>query len=296
MLDKYKENQRAFYNFITKSFVNNKLSHAYLIQTNGISYAFSLAKDLAKFFLCNGEFDKDICNSVDNATCDNFIMIDSDSIIKKESVLDLQKSFSLKTLENDARKVYLVKDASSLNDSSANSLLKFLEEPEDDIIAILLANNIDDVKETIKSRCQVINLVNNSFDYKDLFDYCDLDADDKNATIEKEYTSFLNFYNNLEKKGILVLKDNNNYVFAEKIEYLLKFGMYLYFDLINDILNSTNKFFLPDSAEKKEICERNDINSLVQKIKLINKFLKLKRYNVNTNLFFDNFVIKFGGE
>ena len=36
---------------------------------------------------------------------------------------------------------YIIKNAERLNPSSANTILKFLEEPEDNIIAILLTNN-----------------------------------------------------------------------------------------------------------------------------------------------------------
>ena len=46
-------------------------------------------------------------------------------------------------------------DADKLNQSSANALLKFLEEPEEGIIGILLTNKADGVLPTIYSRCQV---------------------------------------------------------------------------------------------------------------------------------------------
>ena len=52
------------------------------------------------------------------------------------------------------------KEADKLNMSSANTILKFLEEPEDDIVAILVANNRYAVIETILSRCQVLSLKN----------------------------------------------------------------------------------------------------------------------------------------
>ena len=42
-------------------------------------------------------------------------------------------------------------------------MLKFLEEPENDIMAILVTNNINNVLQTIISRCQVIRLNSNSF-------------------------------------------------------------------------------------------------------------------------------------
>lgn len=46
-----------------------------------------------------------------------------------------------------------------MTDQAANSLLKFLEEPEEDIIAILSCKNTSVVLPTIISRCQQIKLV-----------------------------------------------------------------------------------------------------------------------------------------
>ena len=53
-------------------------------------------------------------------------------------------------------KVYIIKQCEKLNASSANCLLKTLEEPEKNIYAFLITSNIDLVMATIKSRCQVI--------------------------------------------------------------------------------------------------------------------------------------------
>ena len=71
----------------------------------------------------------------------------------------LQKKFETKALESDKR-VYIINYADKMNSSSANSILKFLEEPEPDIIAILIADNRYQLLDTIVSRCQLINLVN----------------------------------------------------------------------------------------------------------------------------------------
>ena len=56
------------------------------------------------------------------------------------------------------KKVYIINGVENLNIAASNSILKFLEEPEENIIAILVCDNINNVLETIISRCQVINL------------------------------------------------------------------------------------------------------------------------------------------
>ena len=66
MLSKYKDSQKMFYDYFLKSNESEHLSHAYLIETNGVSYSYSLALDLAKFLLCNGVYDEKICDLVDS--------------------------------------------------------------------------------------------------------------------------------------------------------------------------------------------------------------------------------------
>ena len=58
----------------------------------------------------------------------------------------------------DSNRVYIIKEADKLNLAAANSILKFLEEPEDNIVAILLTKNRYQIIDTILSRCQIIAL------------------------------------------------------------------------------------------------------------------------------------------
>ena len=60
----------------------------------------------------------------------------------------------------------IIKETEKLNASSANTILKFLEEPEDGIIAILLTDNRYHVLDTILSRCQILSLKENEFKLK----------------------------------------------------------------------------------------------------------------------------------
>lgn len=57
-----------------------------------------------------------------------------------------------------AKKVYVVQDAQRLSGAPANAFLKTLEEPPQDVICILVANNESAVLETLRSRCEVLVL------------------------------------------------------------------------------------------------------------------------------------------
>lgn len=76
--------------------------------------------------------------------------------IKKEDILSLKKRFSVSSLEDSKEKVYIINGVDNATPESMNALLKYLEEPESQsTIAILVAKSLDNVLETIQSRCQI---------------------------------------------------------------------------------------------------------------------------------------------
>ena len=169
MLDDFSDMQKHAYSLIKNSLEKNKIFHAYLFNGNGYKETFNFALAFAKSIICNNHFcNKEynkclscsICDRIDNYNYPELRIIESDSnVIKKEQLLDLQSDFSLSSIEGNYR-VYIIRDCDKMNKQAANSLLKFLEEPSDGIVAILLTNNINSVLSTIISRCQVFNLVN----------------------------------------------------------------------------------------------------------------------------------------
>jgi DNA polymerase-3 subunit delta' len=55
-----------------------------------------------------------------------------------------------------ARRVAIIDDANRMNEEGANSMLKTLEEPPKDALLILIAENLDAILPTIRSRCQLL--------------------------------------------------------------------------------------------------------------------------------------------
>lgn len=54
--------------------------------------------------------------------------------ITKEQIIDIQMELANKSQINDNR-VYIITEANKMNDYAANSLLKFLEEPQENVYA-----------------------------------------------------------------------------------------------------------------------------------------------------------------
>ena len=167
-MDKLSVVKKNYIDYINKIIENNKVSHAYLIEINDYDNDKEYIFDFIKMILCNITFEKlekennNIINLIDDDNYPDIKVIEPDgSTIKKSQMLDLQKDYSNKSLL-DGKRIYVVKEADKLNPASANTILKFLEEPEEDIIAILLTTNRYKIIETILSRCQILTLKENS--------------------------------------------------------------------------------------------------------------------------------------
>ena len=97
-----------------------------------------------------------------------------------------------------------------MNSAAANSILKFLEEPQDNIIAILLTTNIDKVMPTIKSRCQIISLFNNEENMNDIEDiiyqeYNKIENNIDSEQLEKNIENIKKYSTILEKDKIKMI-------------------------------------------------------------------------------------------
>lgn len=75
--------------------------------------------------------------------------------IRVEDAQEILKSLALKSYEG-GYKVMIIWMAEKMNISASNKLLKLLEEPSDKTLFILIAENEEDIIQTIRSRCQVL--------------------------------------------------------------------------------------------------------------------------------------------
>ena len=76
--------------------------------------------------------------------------------IRVEDAQEILKSLSLKAYEG-GYKVMIIWMADKMNNRASNKLLKFLEEPTDKTVFILISENEEDIIQTIRSRCQVLH-------------------------------------------------------------------------------------------------------------------------------------------
>ena len=79
--------------------------------------------------------------------------------IKIKDVKDFFSDINLKG--TNGKKVYILDDADLLNINAQNAILKLIEEPNKGVYIFLIANKIDTLLKTIKSRCTKIYLHEN---------------------------------------------------------------------------------------------------------------------------------------
>lgn len=307
MLDDFISDQAIAYKIFKNSIIKNKLSHAYLINTNGYHKGFDFAKAFAKYLLCpNNEtvsHECSVCHLVDNNSYSEFKVIEADGLwIKKEQTDELQEMFSMKSLSG--RKVYIINGVENLNISASNSILKFLEEPEEGIVAILITDNIYKVLGTIVSRCQIINLNNVQVKSDDML----LNVGNQLYNDSDKINEFVNDSESINKIGHVI--DFIEYLYSNKLDtlvyinkywndffkgkddYLFAFNIMIMFysDVINykmgnDIILSEFK----SNIEKFSELDYNIINSILNLIMEVREDLYS---NVNLSLLMDKFIIK----
>lgn len=161
--------QDKYIRYIDSIIANHRISHAYLVEVNNYDQDIAFIYDFIKMILCDCSYedmkksDNPIIHQIDDGNYPDITVISSDtSVINKSLIKSLQKEFSNKSLLNGKR-IYIIREAEKLNGYSANTILKFLEEPEDDIIAFLVTDNRYHVIDTILSRCQILTLKDESF-------------------------------------------------------------------------------------------------------------------------------------
>ena len=262
--------QPKFYNYITKALNKGFLSHAYLIESN--NNCLEIIKKYINFFVKKiyQEYYKnaDISISldkllylIDKNEFPDFIEISPvNNQIKKEQLLFIRDDFSNKSLYN-TKKIYVVYCCEKMNSSSSNAILKFLEEPADDVIAIFVTSNQYNILDTIRSRCQILSLLYETND---------------DVVFSSKILEFIDDISKRDKDNLL-LKFNcySGLLFKDRqhAELTLK-DIIKYYEML---LNQSS--------------DVDNIEDVIYIISILQDSLKKLKYNVNVKLWLDNLLL-----
>ena len=158
-----KEIQPQVYQMLQNSMRKNRIAHAYLFEGERATGKKETGVLLAKSLFCESPNEDEVpcnkcanCRRIDNDNHPDVHVIEPDGLsIKKEQIQYLQEEFTKKSVES-SKKIYILVDAEKMTVQAANSLLKFLEEPVSDTLAILITEHSQRILSTILSRCQLI--------------------------------------------------------------------------------------------------------------------------------------------
>lgn len=255
----------------------HKLAHAYLIETNNISKCYEDVKKIVKGINCKENYSENcktcnLCYLIDKNNLPSLITIEPDGKnIKKEAIENLKNVFSkipLYTTNN----IYIIKYPERMNDTAFNKMLKFLEEPEENIIGFFITENKDNVANTIVSRCEIEKML-----YNDNTDSEILGIDQNSYT--NIFSLAQSYIQMIEKKDKMIVW-YNNYVLSKELSN--RSEIIVFFKLLF-------KIYL-EKIEKNEA----DRNVFLKQINIIKKYLAQLNYNVNTLLLLDSFAIEIG--
>lgn len=163
--NKLAQTQEKVVKIITNSIRKDRISHAYLFDGPKGTGKRKIALQLAKTFFCENKLDQDACEvcpdckRINSGNHPDVHIIEPDGqTIKIEQIRHLKKEFSYRGMES-VRKFYIIEDAEKMTVSAANGLLKFLEEPDGQSIAVLTTAEVHRILSTILSRTQILSFV-----------------------------------------------------------------------------------------------------------------------------------------
>ena len=224
-------------------------------------------------------------NLVLNNSHPNFHMID---LADNKNVIEISQiremiNYANKSSFNSKERIILIDNSEYLNLNSSNALLKIIEEPNENVIFILISDNSKSLLETIKSRCLRFNFsmsheecldVTNKIIQSNLLDIINKDLINHYNTVG-DFINLINFSTSSKiniseislKNFLISLIDEKFY----KNELFIKKNIYKYIEFYFLKLIKLDKF-----DKKKFFIYEN----------FIKKIHNLKKFNLDEESFF----------
>ncbi len=142
----------------------NKPSHTYLFLGLEGTGKMTTAVEFAKALNCNNSHEGNaceacsICRSIEHYNCSE-VRIWSPEVKKQDTTIDQMREmrdYAMLRPVSARWKVNIIEQGDTLNDESANCILKLLEEPPDYVVNVLLFRNSVNILPTIRSRCRIV--------------------------------------------------------------------------------------------------------------------------------------------
>ncbi|MBR2990195.1 MAG: AAA family ATPase [Solobacterium sp.] len=162
-----KQYETVFFRTFDRDLLKNELFHAFIFHGPQGSLKTQAAVLCAQSIVCpgiHGLVDEahseyaDLLARVAETEYGDLYRIDGSEkkSIGIEKAADIQRFLSRTAAEESGRKILLLNGAEYMTEDAMNSLLKFLEEPAEQVYMFLVTGNVDRLLTTIRSRCMAV--------------------------------------------------------------------------------------------------------------------------------------------
>ena len=266
---------RYFFSEITELYNNRKMPNKILLSGKKGSGKATFAYHLVNFFLSkNEEFKYNLTENKINPENKSFKLLQSSShpnfylidLLAEKKNIDVAQirgmiSYTNKSTFNNQDRFIMIDNVEYLNKNSINALLKIIEEPNENIYFILIANSQKNILPTLKSRCITFKI---HFSFDNTVNIC-------NQILNQNILNELNYD--------LI----NYYCTPGEIIKLIQFAEEKQINLRDHDVSSIINLIIENTYYKKNIFIKNLL------INFIELFL-LKRYKRSNN---KNFLLNF---
>lgn len=273
---------------IISSFHEKNNSHAFLLSTNNIDKALNDVLDIVKKVNCLGDGNDscNVCTTIDSSTNPDVIVVRAEGKeIKKDQILNIISSFSTKP-SISKYSTYIICNADKMNDFSANKMLKFLEEPEGNIVGFFITDKLNGIIPTIRSRCEIYNY---HFGNNSILDL--LDINEEEYALAYDLALKLTIRLNDEPKYSL-MADSKTISKRERDEVDLLFKLIKKFYVLkyeNIQLNMYNDLEYVENI--LDSITTTDLSIIVKRIKILDNIINEMNIYVNRDLIVNKFFI-----
>lgn len=268
---------------IVQSYHEKHLSHAFLIETNDQDKCFKDLKQLICEINCEQNYQENcmkcnLCHLISTEQLPSFFVLrPNGQNIRKEQILELKKKFSTKPLYSKYN-VYVILNAEKFSPSAANTILKFLEEPEEGILGFFVTNNKENIIDTIKSRCQIVPS----------FYSVSLEKSPEFISVAVDYLCNVHEQNNLSLEINLEFIRNHEFI-KEDYQKLFQVFLNIYYYLYKAKLGIKE---LPDYYQQLSFLLKKELSFFLHQMNLVEELEGELGYNVSVNLLLDRFILE----
>ena len=175
--------------------------------------------------------------------------------------------------------IYVIKEAENMNKEASNTILKFLEEPSDNVIGFFLTKDKNNIISTIQSRCQIIEVVFDNTISENL------------GITDSEYQNYLeiivNYLRQIEEDNDAILMNKEIVDNYEKKDIVVI--MQIILEVYKTILEKKKDDQL---LNQLDFLNKLSYNNVERKVNLIIEILNEIKFNVNIQLLLDRFVLE----